>query len=125
QVVQSGGVPPPVHICQPQNGIMEAVPPGRVSFLVLRVGRQAVLGSEKSDRRWVDLLVSGQAGKQVVEPGVEILRPQLVWNTRMRVRRDNDDLVLHTTPLAPDGNLTLYNRGAGHQSPAPDFVWQG
>ena len=75
-----------VHVGQPEHGVVQAVPPGLVRDLELRQHRRgAALRAEQEDGSWIDLVVLVQTRNEVTELRVEVLGPELLRNSGVRV----------------------------------------
>lgn len=105
-----------IHVGHPQHRVVEPLPSRTVDLFVLGVDAELVLGAQKGDGEWVELVVLAQAGEQIVEPALEIRGPQLLGHPCMGVRRNDDDSLDHDTPSADDAamaaaplNYTLYS----------------
>jgi hypothetical protein len=62
---------------------------------MLGVGGEAHLRGLQLDCRRIDDVFFSQLRQQVVEPFVEILRPQFIRHPRVAVARDDDQFLFH------------------------------
>ena len=119
EVDQLGGDALTVHVGEPDDGVVEAVPVIAMRGLVLLEALGAVLGGDQVDRHRIDLVVPVQLREQIVEALGEVVLPELLRNSGVRITRNDDDLLVHcgSPPLAPDRSRRA-PRGAHDRAPS-------
>ena len=92
-VDQLGGDSVTIHIREAQPRVVETVPARAMRFLHLGQVRRLLLRAEEEDGGGIDLVVLLERRKEFVIARLEVLGPELLRNSGVRVRRDEDQLV--------------------------------
>jgi hypothetical protein len=109
-----GGDALAVHVGEAQDGVVQTVVVLAVGLGDLGQRGAPALARHEEDRRGVHDVVLAQRGDELVEARVEVLAPELLGHTGVRIGRDDDHLVVHGPSLPGDEVASM---AAGRSSP--------
>ena len=74
-----------IHVGEAKHRVVQSVVVVAVSLLNLGQAAGAALRTQQEDGSRVDLIVRTQRREQLVIALVEVVRPELLWNARVRI----------------------------------------